>query len=129
MEAFMLQTIPSFYAKFSEKKFFISARTYEKYLVCKDYSIAHHDDKTCSLPACKYHNILLGEFQELLHKLDTFCSPINTWTVSILCSSTVSAEKFLQRVEMRLTMCREQSLLTKEREEWTKCRVLQKRGS
>ena len=26
-------------------------------------------------------------------------------------------------------MCREQSPLTKETEEWTKCRVLQKRGS
>ena len=42
-------------------------------MVCKDYCIAHHDNKTCSLPACKYHNILLGEIEELLHKLDTFC--------------------------------------------------------
>ena len=30
---------------------------------------------------------------------------------------------------MCLTMCTEQSPLTKETEEWTKCRVLQKRGS
>ena len=58
-----------------------------------------------------------------------FVSPINTWTVFIPCSSTDSAEKFLQRVEMCLTMCREQLPLTKETEEWTKCRVLQKRGS
>ena len=36
-------------------------------------------------------------------------------------------EKLLQRVEMCLTMCREQSPLTRESEEWTKCRVLQKR--
>ena len=56
-------------------------------------------------------------------------SPINTWTVFIPCSSTASMEKLLQRVEMCLTMCREQSPLTKETEEWTKCRVLQKRGS
>ena len=56
-------------------------------------------------------------------------STINTWTVYIPCSSTDSAEKLLQRVEMCLTMCKEQSILTKETEEWTKCRVLQKRGS
>ena len=58
-----------------------------------------------------------------------FVSPINTWTVFIPSSSTDSAEQLLQRVEMCLTMCREQSPLTKETEEWTKCRVLQKRGS
>ena len=73
MAAIMLQTIPSFYAKISEKSLFISATTYEKYIVCKDYCIAHHHDKTCSLPACKYHIILLGEIEELLHKSDTFC--------------------------------------------------------
>ena len=37
-------------------------------------------------------------------------------------------EFLLQIVEMCLTMCREQSILIKE-QEWTKCRVLQKRGS
>ena len=73
MTAIMLQTIPSFYRKISEKSLFISAKTYEEYIVCKDYCIAHHDDETCSLPASKYHNILLGEIEELLHKLDTFC--------------------------------------------------------
>ena len=58
-----------------------------------------------------------------------FVSLINTWTVFIPCSSTDSAEKLLQRVEMCLTMCKDQFPLTKETEEWTKCRVLQKRGS
>ena len=72
MAAIMLHTIPSFYAKLSEKSLFISATTYEKYIVCKEYCIAHHNDKTCFLPACKYH-ILLGNVQELLKKLDTFC--------------------------------------------------------
>ena len=67
----MLQTFPRFYAKFSERSLFISAKTCEKYIVCKDYCIAHHDGKRCSLPACKYHIILLGENEELLHKLDT----------------------------------------------------------
>ena len=69
----MLQSIPSFYKKFSEKSLLITAKTYKKYIVCKDYCIAHHDDKTCFLPACKYHIILLGNVQELLKKLDTFC--------------------------------------------------------
>ena len=73
MAAIMLQTIPSFYAKISEKSLFISAKTYEKHIVYKDYCIAHHDDKTCFLPACNYHIILLGKIEELLHKLDTFC--------------------------------------------------------
>ena len=73
MAAIMLQTIPSFYAKFSEKSLFISAKKYEKYIVCKDYCIAHHDDKTCFLPARKYHIIVLGEIEELLHKSDIFC--------------------------------------------------------
>ena len=69
----MLQSIPSFYTKISEKSLFISARTYEKYIVCAEYCVAHHDDKTCFLPACKYHILLLGNVEELLKKLDTFC--------------------------------------------------------
>ena len=73
MAALMLQSIPSFYTKFSEKSLLISASKFEKYIVCKDYCIAHHDDKTCFLPACKYHIILLGYVEELLKKLDTFC--------------------------------------------------------
>ena len=69
----MLQTIPSFYAKISEKSLFISANTYEKFIVCKDYCIAHHDDKRCFLPFCKDHILLHGNVEELLKKLDTFC--------------------------------------------------------
>ena len=70
MAAIMLQSILSFYAKFSEKILFISATTYEKYIVSKDYCIAHHNEKTCFLPTCKYHIVLLGNVQELLKKLD-----------------------------------------------------------
>ena len=69
----MLQAIPSFYGNNSEKDLFISAKTYEKYIVCKDYCIAHDDDITCFLPTCKYYIRLLGEIEEMLHKLDTFC--------------------------------------------------------
>ena len=56
-----------------KKSLFIPAKTYEKYIVCKDYCIAHHDDKTCFLPSCKYHILLQGNVEELLKKLDTFC--------------------------------------------------------
>ena len=73
MAAIMLQTIPSFYTKLSERNLFISTNTKEKYIVCKDYCIAHHDDKACFLPAFKYHIVLLGNVQELLKKLVTFC--------------------------------------------------------
>ena len=73
MAAIMLQAKPSFYTELSEKSLFISANTYEKILVCKDYCIAHHDDKTCFLPACKYHILPSGNVEELLKKLDTFC--------------------------------------------------------
>ena len=73
MAAIMLQTIPSFYAKKSEKSLFSSAKTNEKYIVFENYCIAHHDVKTCSLFAYKHHIILLGEIEELLHKLYKFC--------------------------------------------------------
>ena len=73
MAAIMLQTIPSLYAKISEKSIFISSITYEKYIACKNYCIAHHDDKTCFLPACENNIKLLREIEELLYKLDTYC--------------------------------------------------------
>ena len=73
MAAIMLQTKPSFYTKLSEKSLLISANTYEKYIVCKGYCIAHHDNKTCLLPSCNCHILLLGNVEELLKKLDTFC--------------------------------------------------------
>ena len=73
MAAIMLQTIPSFYTKISEESLFISANTYEKNIVCKDYCFAHYNDKTCFLPSCKYLILLLGNVEELLKKLDTIC--------------------------------------------------------
>ena len=73
MAAIMLQSFPSFYTKFSEKGLFISARTYEKDIVCTYYCIGHHDDKTCLFPGCNYHIILLGNVEELLKNLDAFC--------------------------------------------------------
>ena len=83
MAAIMLQTIPRFYAKISGKSLFISATTYEKYIVCKDHCIAHHNEKTCFLPTCKYHVVLLGNVQELPKKLDTFLLHLSTRGLSV----------------------------------------------
>ena len=73
MAAVMIQVIPSFYTIYSKNSPFISANTYEKYIVSKEYSIAHHDDNMCFLPNCRYHIILIGNIKELLQKLDAFC--------------------------------------------------------
>ena len=47
---------------------FISANTYEKYILWKNYCIAHHDDKLIFLPNCTYQIILIGDIAELLQK-------------------------------------------------------------
>ena len=73
MAAVMLQVIPSFYTNYSKNSLFISANTYEKFIVSKEYCIAGHDDKLCFLPNCRYHNILIGNIKELLQKLNAFC--------------------------------------------------------
>ena len=73
MAAIMLQTTPRVYAKISEKSFYISAKTYEKYIVCKDHCIALHSNRTCSLPVFKCHITLLGQIEEIPLKLDPFC--------------------------------------------------------
>ena len=84
MAAIMLQTIPSFYTKVQKKaSLFLQLRMkntnrqYDKYKNTKyirtDYCIARHDDKTCFLPARKYHIILFGNVEEFLKTLDTFC--------------------------------------------------------
>ena len=57
MAAIMLQTIPSFYTKFSEKSLFIFASTYEK------KTLFVQTIRRVFLPACKYHIILLGNIQ------------------------------------------------------------------
>ena len=73
MAAVMLQVIPGFYTNSSKNSLFISANTYEKYFVSKEYCIAGHDDKMCFLPNCRYHIILIGNIKDLLQKLEAFC--------------------------------------------------------
>ena len=73
MAAVLLQVIPRVYTNSSKKNLFISANTYEKYIVSKEYCIACHGDKMCFLPTRRYHIILTGNIKELLPKLDTLC--------------------------------------------------------
>ena len=74
MAAVMLQVIPSFCSNYSQNSLFISANTYKKIIVSKEYCVARHDDKMCFLPNCRYHIILIGNIKELLQNLDAFCS-------------------------------------------------------
>ena len=72
MATIMLQLIPSFYTNCSKNSLFISANTYEKYIVSKEYFIARHDDKMCFPANCRYHIILIGNIKDLLQKMDAF---------------------------------------------------------
>ena len=128
MAAIMLQTIPSFYAKNSEKCLFISATTYEKYIVCKRLLHRPVQQKVF------YHLVnmilyYLETFKSYQRTWIHFASPIRTWTVCIHFSSIHSVEKLLQRVVKCLITCNEQMTLITETREGTECRALQKRYS
>ena len=73
MAAIMLHVNPSFYTKYSKNSLFLSPNKYEKYIESKECCIARQDDKMCFLPNCSYHIILIGNFKDLLQKLDAFC--------------------------------------------------------
>ena len=73
MAAVTLQVIPRFFTVYSKNSLFISANTYEKSFVCKEYCIARHSDKMCLLPTCSYRITLTGNIKELLQNLDAFC--------------------------------------------------------
>ena len=126
MKAILLQTIPSFYAKISEKVSLFLQRLMKNTLFVMTTASPITTIRRVFYPLVNitlyYSEKLRNCYINWIH----FVSPIDTWTVFITCSSTDSAEMLLRRVEMCLTMCREQPPLTKETEEWTKCRLLQK---
>ena len=129
MAAIMLQAIFSFYAKVSEKILFISANTYENTLFVKTTASPITTKGRVFYPLVIIILYSLEKLRNCYKNWIRFVSPINTSTVYIPCSSTDSAEKLMGRAELCFTMFRGQSLLTKETEGWTKCRVLQKRDS
>ena len=69
----MTKAIGTFYEIYTEKTLFVSGNTYKKYIVSKEYRIAHHDDNMCFLTDCRCHISLLGGIKELLRKMDAFC--------------------------------------------------------
>ena len=120
---------PAFTQKFQKKSLFISATKYGKYIVCKDYCIAHHEERTCSLPACKNHFILLGDIEEMLHKLDTFCFTYQ----HVDCSYTLFKHRFngktIAKSGIVFDNVQREMSFNQVTEEWTNFRVLQKTGS
>ena len=72
MAAVSLRVILSFYTNYSKNTLFVSANTYEKYIVSKEYCVARHDDKMCFLPNCRYQIIRISNSKELLRKMDAF---------------------------------------------------------
>ena len=129
MVAVMLQVIPSFYTNYSKNRLLITANTYEKFIVSKEYCIACHDGKMCFLPNCRYHIILIGNIKDLLQKLDAFC--FNYQHVDCLYTflCTASMAKLLSRVHNSLLICRGQFISTSKTEEWTECPASRKRDS
>ena len=72
MAAIMSQAIPSFYTKLSEKSLFIPANTYEKTMFVKTTASPITTLRRVMYPLVK-SLIILGNVEELLKKLVTFC--------------------------------------------------------
>ena len=126
MAAVILQVIPSFYINVSKISLLISAHTYEKYIVSKEYCIARHDNKLCFLPICRYQIILIGDIKEFQEKLDAFC--FNYQHVD--CLYTLFKYRFSGNIFVKTGNClilrRGRFISTTNTEEWTQCSALQK---
>ena len=127
MAAVMLQVIPHFYTNYSKNSLFISANTYEKHVVSKEYCIARHDDKMSFLPNCTYPIVLIGNIKDLLQNLNASVSTTKSWTVCIHFPSIASDAKLLSRANNSLIICRGQFFSTSKTEEWTECPASRKR--
>ena len=73
MAALILQALLSFYAIHAFISLLIPAKTYGKFFVSKDYCTTKHDDTMCFLSNCRYHIILMGDFEVFVKKIDSFC--------------------------------------------------------
>ena len=73
MTAVLLHIIPHFYTKYSKNCPFMLANRYDKKILSKECCIARHHDKMCFQPNCRYHNIIIGDVEGLLQKLNAFC--------------------------------------------------------
>ena len=65
---------PVFTQFFFKKQFFFFLKTHKKKIVRKKYCIAHHDEKICFLPNCRFHIVLKGDIKVCYKNwADAFC--------------------------------------------------------
>ena len=125
----MLQVIPSSHKTYSKNSLFISANTYEEYIVSKKYCIAPHYDTMSFLLKCRSHIIVLGVNKELLQKLDAFC--INYQHVD--CVYTLFKYWFKGKIVDRsgkpFANVQRHVISATKTEEWAECHVFRKRDS
>ena len=116
MAAVMIQLIPSFNADCSKNnRFFLQLHI--KITFYLKVTVLLIMMTSCAFsPNCRYHILLIGDIDELLHKLDAFCCTYQQ-VYSITYSSTDSVEKLVPRVDKCLILCKGQSSLTKENRE------------
>ena len=129
MGAAILQVIPQLWCKLFKKSLFISANTYEKYIVSKEYCIFRHDDKMCFLPNCRCHIILIGNIKDLVHKLDAFCFIYQHVDCLYTLFNYNFSGKFVVKSGQLFDTCRGQFFSTSKTEEGTECPASRKRGS
>ena len=128
MAAVIFQLLTSFYAIFSKINLFSSPNNSATFLGCEDNSIAHNDDKLCRLRSCRYHVLLIGDFEDRRKNWMQSASATKTWTICIRLSSTDSVKKMLPTLDWCLTTCREWFVFIKEPRQGTECPASQKRS-
>ena len=106
MAAVMLQVISSA-TQYSKSSLFIPANTCEKFIVRKDFSLAQHADKMCFLLICRYHILLLGDFEVLLQTLHAIWFFYENVDCLYSFSRINSVTKLLPRVYKCSISCRE----------------------
>ena len=117
-----------FLYKLFKNSLFVSANTFEKYILSEDYCIARQYDNMCFLANCWYHIKLRGDKRELTQKLDAFCFIYQYVDCLFNFSGTNSVAKLLSRVDDFLIMCRGQFISTAKREELTECPAWRKKN-
>ena len=130
MAAAVLQVISSLLAKYSKSSLLISAYTYEKQILKKDYCIDRYDDKMCRLPICSNHIILTGDLEkreELLQTMDATCF----WNQHVNCLYTLSKYRFIGEISatngQTLIIGKMQFSLRNKTKEWTESSAMRKK--
>ena len=126
MAAILLQTIPSLYAKISERVSSFLQVHMKNTLFVKTTASPITTTRRVFYPRANFTLYYLEKLKNYNRSWLYFAPPINPWTVCTHYSSIESVEKLLQGVDKCLITCNEMLTLITEAREWTKCRVLQK---